>query len=126
MEVIYLLTNGEFPLDAVGTYDRFGWAIFALATVFNLIIMLNLVITIISEVFAGVIATRDETVFRERVDSIRGLQRSIGCCCRRKTNPVRLMFSANELATEEIKTEDEHIDVISEKIAEIGEQIGAA
>ena len=126
MEVIYLLTNGEFPLGAVDTYDRFGWAIFALCTVFNLIIMLNLLITIISEVFAGVLASRDERVFEERVNSILALQRSFACCCRRKTNPVRLMFSANELAMDEIKTEDEHIDVISEKIEEIGDSIGTA
>lgn len=121
VEIIYLLTNGEFPLDAVGTYDRFGWAIFALCTIFNLIIMLNLLITIISESFTEVIAIRDETVFRERVISIVGLQRSVGFCCRKRTNPVRLMFFASELAMDEIKTEVEHIDIISEKIEEIGE-----
>ena len=123
VEVIYLLTNGEFPLDAVGTYDRFGWVIFALCTIFNLIIMLNLLITIISEDFAAVIALRDETLFRERVFSIIALQRSLSCCVRRKSNPVRLMFFVNELGVDEIKTEEEHIDVISEKIEEIGGSI---
>ena len=123
VEVIYLLTNGEFPLDAVGTYDRFGWVIFALCTIFNLIIMLNLLITIISEDFAAVIALRDETLFRERVFSIIALQRSLSCCARRKSNPVRLMFFVNELGVDEIKTEEEHIDVISEKIEEIGGSI---
>ena len=123
VEVIYLLTNGEFPLDAVSTYDRFGWVIFALCTIFNLIIMLNLLITIISEDFAAVIALRDETLFRERVFSIIALQRSMSCCARRKSNPVRLMFFVNELGVDEIKTEEEHIDEISEKIEEIGGSI---
>ena len=36
------------------------------------------------------------------------------------------MFFASELAMDEIKTEVEHIDIISEKIEEIGEQIGTA
>ena len=70
MEQAYQLTNGEFPLEKVGTYDRFGWIIFMLATIINLIIMLNLLITIISEDFAAVIGIRDEYMFRERVVTI--------------------------------------------------------
>ena len=126
MEVIYLLTNGEFPLDAVSTYNRFGWFIFALCTIFNLIIMLNLLITIISEDFAAVIAIRDETLYKERVYSMVALQRSVACCCRRKKNPVRLMFIANELGIDEIKTDDEYIDVMAEKVEEIEEHFNYA
>ena len=128
VESTYLLTNGEFPLDSdVANYDSFGWFIFLLATIFNLIIMLNLLITIISEDFASVIGTRDETMFRERVISITQLQRTIGWCVRqKKSNSAKLMFLATELKIDEIKTNVEHIEVMNDTVKEIRGEIQQA
>lgn len=82
IESAYLLTNGEFNLDGVGQYYAFGWFVFFLATVFNLIIMLNLLLSIIAETFGRVIQKSHETMFKERVYEITNLQRSIGRCIR--------------------------------------------
>lgn len=63
VEGAYLLTNGEFALDNIEKYDKFGWFIFFLATIFNLIIMLNLLLSIIAETFGRVIQKSHETMF---------------------------------------------------------------
>ena len=126
VEQAYLLTNGEFPLDKVGTYDKFGWGIFLLATIFNLIIMLNLLITIISEDFAAVIGIRDEYMFKERVNTIVSLQRTIGYCVKQESNPQKLIFTATELKIDEIRSNVEQIDMIADKVKEIGDEISSA
>lgn len=70
VEEAYLLTNGEFNLDQMNSYDNFGWFIFFLATVFNLIIMLNLLLAIIADTFGRIIGDRNKHMYRERVIEI--------------------------------------------------------
>jgi len=42
-----LLSLGEFDLDG---YDKYGWILFIIATIVNCIVMLNLLISIFSQV----------------------------------------------------------------------------
>jgi len=50
LEFIFLLTLGEFN-EMFGAFDYLGWILFILCTVFNLIVMLNLLIAVISTTF---------------------------------------------------------------------------
>ena len=53
-----LVALGEFHMDEVELYSEGDWLIFFLAALFNLILMLNLLISIISETYTNVSATR--------------------------------------------------------------------
>lgn len=59
-----MLTLGEFDVEKL---DELGWVLFIAAAVFNLIILLNLVIAIISEVFAQLHPTKVPSFYKERV-----------------------------------------------------------
>ena len=126
VEEAYLLTNGEFPLDNVKSYQYFGWFIFFIATIFNLIIMLNLLIAIISKTFENVVGEQDETMFRERVIEITSLQRIIGPLVRKPSESVKLMFYATELKVDEIRDHSDQVEAINSKVDEISEEIETA
>ena len=53
----FLVSMGEFP-DELENYSELDWFIFFIASMFNLIIMMNLLISIISETYANISSTR--------------------------------------------------------------------
>ena len=62
---------GDFATDAFGIYAvPLMWILFLLCTVFNMIIMLNLLIAIISESFARVNEDREQAGYQERAKFI--------------------------------------------------------
>ena len=61
----YLVTLGDFS-DELEFYGEYEWIVFFLATVFNLIIMLNLLISIIGETYGTISANRLQTSYREK------------------------------------------------------------
>jgi hypothetical protein len=62
---------GDFDTNAFGSVAvGYVWILFFLCTIFNMIIMLNLLIAIISESFAEVNSVQKEASFREQADII--------------------------------------------------------
>jgi hypothetical protein len=62
---------GDFDTNAFGTVAvGYVWILFFLCTLFNMIIMLNLLIAIISESFAEVNSVSEQASFREQADII--------------------------------------------------------
>lgn len=64
LQYSYLLALGEFGLDSL---DNWGWLMFILASLFNLVVMLNLLIAIISSTYERVMTAQTEYSFKERV-----------------------------------------------------------
>jgi hypothetical protein len=67
LQYSYLLTLGEFMVD---DFDGFTWIVFAIATLINLIVMLNLLIAIISSTYERVVGDQIEQAYKERVSLI--------------------------------------------------------
>ncbi len=62
---------GDFDTNAFGEVAvGYVWILFILCTLFNMIIMLNLLIAIISESFAKVNSVYEQASFREMADLI--------------------------------------------------------
>jgi hypothetical protein len=62
---------GDFDTNAFGEVSvGYVWVLFILCTVFNMIIMMNLLIAIISESFAVVTASAEQASYREMADII--------------------------------------------------------
>lgn len=68
---IYRMVLGDFDTNAFGSVAvGYVWVLFFLCTIFNMIIMLNLLIAIISESFAEVNSVAQQASFREQADII--------------------------------------------------------
>ena len=64
---------GELQMDR-SEDDFIGWALFFLCVMFNLIVMLNLLIAIISDTYSKVASTQEEYALKERVSVISDLR----------------------------------------------------
>lgn len=62
----YLVALGEFP-ERLGSYREGDWLVFFLCSIFNIILLLNLLIAIISETFAAFNENSEQKGYREKV-----------------------------------------------------------
>ena len=62
----YLTSLGEFD-ESLGSYKEIDWFVFLLCSLFNIILLLNLLIAVISETFATVAGSAKETGYKEKV-----------------------------------------------------------
>ena len=83
MQKTYLLTLGEFEYYQLEADEQFLWLFFIVATVFNLIVMLNLLVAVIGETFVKVDSQRIEYSYKEKVVTMSTLQRLLGKCIQR-------------------------------------------
>ena len=68
---VYRMVLGDFDTNAFGSVAvAYVWILFFLCTLFNMIIMMNLLIAIISESFAEVNSVKEQASFREQADII--------------------------------------------------------
>jgi len=97
-----LNTFGEFDTDG---FDTTGKGIFLLASFINLVILLNLVIAIISEVFADVNSRRLESFYSQRANLISETWQIFRCYRNDPQAANKLLFFATETSVEQIKVE---------------------
>ena len=71
----FLTALGEFN-ETLGDYREGDWFVFFLCAIFNIILLLNLLIAVISETFANVVSTAVETGYKEKVNQISRMQDS--------------------------------------------------
>jgi len=68
---VYRMVLGDFDTNEFGEVAvSYVWILFILCTVFNMIIMMNLLIAIISESFANVTIVSEQASYREMADII--------------------------------------------------------
>ena len=73
------------------------WLFFIIGTIFNLIIMLNLLIAVIGETFGRVDAQKIEFSYKEKAVQMSTLQRITRGCIRRDEKKQELLFFAKRL-----------------------------
>ena len=101
--LIYSLMNtfGEFDVEGFGDV---GMVIFFAASLINLVILLNLVIAIICDVFTQFNSIRLESFYQQRVKLIRDCWAAFFCLERRnEEDDNRLLFIATKVTIKEIK-----------------------
>ena len=72
----FLAALGEFDGD-LDKYREIDWFVFLLCAIFNIILLLNLLIAIISETYTRVSDTKHETSYKEKVYQIAVMQDTI-------------------------------------------------
>ena len=88
-----MLTLGDFDVEKL---DELGWILFLAAALFNLIILLNLVIAIISEVFTELYPTKEPSFFKERVSLIADMWMLVPVLADEADSKLSLLFFATE------------------------------
>ena len=105
----FLTALGEFD-DSVtdGSMREGDWIVFLLCAIFNIILLLNLLIAIISETYTNVSATKIESNYREKVQEMINLQDSVFGLKLLNTDVCELIFVAKVLETNEEEKVDVH------------------
>ena len=65
----FLTALGEFE-DNLDKYREDQWFVFILSAIFNIILLMNLIIAIISETYERVSSTRVESTYKEKVQNM--------------------------------------------------------
>ena len=106
----YTSALGDLETDDYG-YDFIAWTLFLLCTIFNLIVMLNLLIAIISDTYTRVNSTKEKVALKQRADMILDLRRFPclkGVMQSKSRGPCDALFIA---INEKQKVKDREIDV---------------
>lgn len=110
----FLVSIGEFPGE-LENYSEFDWIIFFTASMFNLIIMLNLLISIISETYANISSIRLQTGYKELAMIV---HQRYGSALKRFTvkpfEPNNALYIAHELSITSDASYDETNEIIDE------------
>ena len=100
----YLLTLGEFSYYKLEESNQFLWLFFVVATVFNLIIMLNLLVSVITEAYTEVRSNSIEFMYKERAKTMNSLYRLkfmwdkfFSCCKKEEMGELQLPFIVTKM-----------------------------
>ena len=115
----YRTMLGDFDPN-VEFYEENDWVVFFICTIFNIILLLNLLIAIISQTFENISETALETGYKEKVIQMCIMQDTVFgmMLWNQKDDPVELAFIAKVISQTdaEEKTSDEKIDELNDKI----------
>lgn len=99
------------------------WLVFLICNIINFVLLLNLLVSIISETYENASSNRVPNSYKEKVSQINGIQGSIFGLYKRKVAPMEMMLIARVIDNqEEIRTivkeltVDEKIDRFIEKV----------
>ena len=76
---------------------------FFVCAIFNITLLLNLLIAIISQTFAEILATQTENEYKEKVDQIASMQASFFGKLKVEEDPITLLFIAHVISSDDIK-----------------------
>ena len=119
----FLSSLGEFDGN-IEFYREIDWLVFLLSTLFNMIVMFNLLIAIISETFANIVAEQVTTSYKEKARQITLIQDTLLGLYRTKPNPNEMLLIAKTISSADIVEEEaDQMEVISDKIEDIRNSI---
>lgn len=95
----FLTALGQF-VENLGSYRDVDWIIFILCCIFNIIVLLNLLIAIISETYAQISETKDQTGYKEKAVQIGFMQDSVYGFRKSKPDPNQLVFIAKAIKSD--------------------------
>ena len=109
----YVLSWQKAFMYAMGEFDgnmeffrESDWLVFFLSCIFNIILLLNLLIAILSKTFDDITEKQVETGYREMVYHICTMQDTLLGWFKAPANPNQLLFVAKVISSEEIQDED--------------------
>ena len=119
----FLTALGEFD-DNLGDYREIDWFVFLLCAIFNIILLLNLLIAIISETYTRVSESRVEAGYKEKVYQMSLMQDTVYGFKKIIPDPNELIFVAQvmEQIEEEVELTNK-VDQLHEKLDEVKEEI---
>jgi len=111
----FLVALGEFHGE-LEHYPAFDWVVFFLAAFFNLIVMLNLLISIISETYTNISESRLQTSYKEKAMLIHQRNKSfLGFIGRKIFDPSNTLYLAQVLnTTSELDKDDPSSAIMAE------------
>lgn len=116
----YLTSLGAFKLN-LDFYSEVDWIVFFICTIFNVVLLLNLLVAIVCETFTRVASTKVETSYKEKVNQMCIMQSNIfGYITMTPKSYVDMLFIAQSI-TDSVKelTAHERIDALEKRIEEI-------
>ena len=94
----FLAALGEFDPLELDSYSDGQWLVFILCVIFNIILLLNLLIAIISETYERVSRTRIPTAYKEKAQNIGQMQDTIfGLRRKKQVDPNERIFVAKAM-----------------------------
>ena len=100
-QMSFLTSIGEFD-DSLGDYREGDWLVFFLCSIFNIILLLNLLIAVISETYDNESGTAIENSYKEKVSNISLMQDSIIGIGQDETDAVSNLFLSWVITSQEI------------------------
>ena len=115
VEGSYLSGLGEFIPDKE-FYEAEDWFVFFLSTAFNLIVLFNLLIAIVSETFAGQWENKNIYTYKETVKQIEDMQSSLYGTdkAKAKYEPMKMVLVAQAIDAQELHEQEEEADPMDE------------
>ena len=109
----FLVALGEFDPN-LEFYREIDWFVFFIFCIFNMIVLLNLLISIIGEIYGKYSAIRDATSFKEKVFMMSLMQDSVfGWFVKSKPDPTQLILVAKVIDKGETTQQEEMSEQIS-------------
>ena len=109
----FLIALGDFGNIDLAHYREIDWVIFVLCCVFNIIVLLNLLIAIISETYTRIADQSIQNSYKEKAIQISMLQDTLLGSFKDPADPNELVFIAKII---------ESVDIKDKKIIELAKQ----
>ena len=110
---------GDFTLMGIENYDNLDWFVFILLCIFNIIVLLNLLIAIISETFTKISDTQTEHRYKEKTSQMTYVMDTFYGSHMRVSDPTEFVFIA-QVISQDLDTEvnvDEQIGELRTEMA---------
>ena len=113
---------GSFD-NSLNYYDTAEWIFFFLCAIFNITLLLNLLIAIISQTYEEVEATQIEALYSEKVNQIVHMQATFLSRYKTINDPMKLLFIARVIS-DDINNQDNRrkINIVKNELMKFNER----
>lgn len=120
----FLVALGEFD-DNLEFYREEDWLVFLLCCLFNIIVLLNLLIAIISETYTRIADLKTQNSYKEKAVQISMMQDMLLGQFKKTEDPNELVFIAKVINSEDIHEDDmtDKIDDLRVELHEVRDEL---
>ena len=120
----FLVALGEFD-ENLAFYREEDWLVFILCCLFNIIVLLNLLIAIISETYTRIADLKTQNSYKEKAVQISMMQDMLLGQFKKTEDPNELVFIAKVINSEDIHEDDmtDKIDDLRTELHEVRDEL---
>lgn len=120
----FLVALGEFD-ENLDFYREEDWLVFLLCCLFNIIVLLNLLIAIISETYTRIADLKTQNSYKEKAVQISMMQDMLLGQFKKTEDPNELVFIAKVINSEDIHEDDmtDKIDDLRTELHEVRDEL---